>query len=266
MRTLRRAVVVAAAVAGMACSAQADVSKVPMGAQVDVTKQDGGLVSGTLSDKDAQAVSIAHGRSSTTIDRKDIADIRVVDPMKPALPPPPRARFREFTVPEGEKLQVRLETAVASNLSQVEDPVEATLAEPVVVEDTEVLPIGSTVSGTVSEAQPSGKVKGRASLAVRFDRIAAGGERYSIIGVASREAPGTKGKDAEKIGLGAAGGAVVGALLGGKKGAAVGTAVGGGAGTAVVLTTAGDEVRWPVGTVQSIPLDKAVDVRVPIRR
>jgi hypothetical protein len=214
----------------------------------------------------ALSITIAHGRSTTTIDRKDIADIRVVDPMRPALPPPSRARFREYTVPEGAKLQVRLETAVASDVSQVEDPVEATLTEPVIVEDTEVLPVGSAVSGTVSEAQPSGKVKGRARLAVRFDNVATSGERYTIIAVASREAPGTKGKDAEKIGLGAAGGAVVGALLGGKKGAAVGTAVGGGAGTAVVLTTPGDEVRWPVGTVLSMRLDKALDVRVPVRR
>src|SRR5579864_360234 len=247
MRILRRAVVVAVAVDGMACGAQADVSKAPVGAQVDVTKQDGGLVSGTLSDKDAQAITIAHGRSTATIDRKDIADIRVVDPMKPELPPPPKARFREFTVPEGAKLRVRLETAVASDVSHVEDPVEATLTEPVIVDGTEVLPAGTTVRGAVSEAQPSGKVKGRASLALRFDRVAEGGERYAIEAVTSVEAPGTKGKDAEKIGLGAAGGAVVGALLGGKKGAVVGTAVGGGAGTAVVLTTPGEEVRWPVG-------------------
>jgi hypothetical protein len=266
MRNLRRAVVVAIALAGMACGAQADVSKAPVGAQVDVTRQDGGLVSGTLSDKDAQAITIAHGRSTTTIARTDIADIRVVDPGKPALPPPSRARFREFTVPEGARLQVRLQTAVASDLSHVEDPVEATVTEPVVVDGTEVLPAGSVVSGTVSEAQPSGKVKGRASLAVRFDHVATGGDRYAIVAVTSREAPGTKGKDAEKIGLGAAGGAVVGALLGGKQGAVVGTAVGGGAGTAVVLTTAGDEVRWPVGTALSIGLEKGVDVRVPIRR
>jgi hypothetical protein len=266
MRTLRRVVAVAVAVAGMACGAAADVSRAPVGAQVDVTKQDGGLVSGTLSDKDAQSVTIAHGRSTTMIDRKDIADIRVIDPTKPALPPPPRARFREFTVPEGAKLRVRLETAVASDVSQVEDPVEATLTEPVIVDDREVLPAGGAVSGTVSEAQPSGKVKGRARLAVRFDNVATSGARYIIVAVASVEAPGTKGKDAEKIGLGAAGGAVVGALLGGKKGAVVGTAVGGGAGTAVVLTTPGEEIRWPVGTELSVRLEKSVDVRVPIRR
>ena len=54
---------------------------------------------------------------------------------------------------------------------------------------------------------------------------------------------GTKKKDALTIGLPAAGGAVVGALVDGKKGAGIGAAVGGGAGTAVVLSTRGKDVR-----------------------
>jgi len=54
--------------------------------------------------------------------------------------------------------------------------------------------------------------------------------------------------------------------VGGKKGAGIGATVGGGAGTAVVLSTSGPEIRWPVGTALSIALDKAIDVRVPIER
>jgi hypothetical protein len=79
-------------------------------------------------------------------------------------------------------------------------------------------------------------------------------------------APATKGEDAAKIGIPAAGGAIIGAIIGGKKGAAIGTAIGGGAGATVVLTTHGDEIRLPVGTVLALPLDQALDVRVPIDR
>ncbi len=79
-------------------------------------------------------------------------------------------------------------------------------------------------------------------------------------------APSTKGDDAKKIGIPAAGGAILGAILGGKKGAGIGAVIGGGAGTAVVLTTSGREVRLPRGTGLMVALDEAIDVRVPIKR
>ena len=41
------------------------------------------------------------------------------------------ARFREFTIPAGTILVVRLNTAVGSDASQVEQPVEATLTDAV---------------------------------------------------------------------------------------------------------------------------------------
>jgi outer membrane lipoprotein SlyB len=113
---------------------------------------------------------------------------------------------------------------------------------------------------------PSGKVKGRASLAIRFTSIVVDGQSYTIAASYSQAAQATKGDDAKKIGIGAAGGAVVGAILGGGKGAAIGTAVGGGAGTAVVLSTSGDEVQWPAGSVIDVALAEPVDVKVPIKK
>jgi hypothetical protein len=82
--------------------------------------------------------------------------------------------------------------------------------------------------------------------------------RFEVIAAA------TKREDAAKIGIPAAGGAIIGGLIRGKKGAAIGTAIGGGAGTAVVLSTPGREIRLPRGTVLTLPLDQAIDVRVPI--
>ena len=91
-----------------------------------------------------------------------------------------------------------------------------------------------------------GKVKGRGRVGVRFTRITplSDNEQYrmqtrSWVAVA----PATKKKDALTIGLPAAGGAVIGALIDGKKGAGIGAAAGGGAGTAAVLTTRGKDVR-----------------------
>ena len=94
------------------------------------------------------------------------------------------------------------------------------------------------------DAELTGRVKGRASVAMRFHTLNLAGDRYEIAtGRVSRVAPGTKKQDAAKIAIPAAGGAIIGGLAGGKKGAAIGGAIGGGGGTGVVLATRGREVR-----------------------
>ena len=191
----------------------------------------------------------------------------MVDKAKPE-PLPPVAKFREFTVPAGTTLVVRLDSAVGSDTSRVEDPVEATLSDAVVVDGFDVFPAGSVVRGEVAAVQQSGKVKGRASLALRFISISVAGraERPSIVARTELVAPATKGEDAAKIGIPAAGGAIIGGIIGGKKGAAIGTAVGGGGGAAVVLATPGDEIRLARGAALTLVLDEPIEVRVPVTK
>jgi len=173
--------------------------------------------------------------------------------------------YREVVIPAGTKLGVRLNTPVGSATSHVEQPVDATLISALRLHGTEVLPAGSHVKGIVTAAQPSGKVKGRAHVAMRFTTLTAHDESYRIAANLSRLAPATKKEDAEKIALPAAGGAAVGALVGGKEGAAIGAAAGGGAGTAVVLATPGKEVSLPKGSVLALRLQNAVRVKVPVK-
>jgi hypothetical protein len=141
------------------------------------------------------------------------------------------------------------------------------LTQAVVVDGTEVLPSGSVVRGEVAAVERAGKVKGRAMLALRFTSVDVEGrdERSSIVARTSLRAPATKQKDAAKIGIPAAGGAILGGIFGGKKGAAIGSAVGGGGGTAVVLTTRGDEIRLARGAALTVSLDQASEVRVPVK-
>jgi hypothetical protein len=174
-------------------------------------------------------------------------------------------RFREVTIPAGTTLTMALTTGVSSKSSAVEDPVNATLRRALVVDGMTVVPAGSAVSGYVSEADRSGRVKGRARIGVRFTSLRANDTRYDIRTAAiAREAPGTKKKDAVKIGAGAGAGALIGALAGGKKGAAIGTAVGGGAGTGVVLSTRGEEVSLGSGAVVTTRLTEPLIVRVRV--
>ena len=250
------------------CASPPDVEKVAVGSDVELTRQDGGVVRGKLAARDEEAVQLETGTATRSVPRDQIADVRVVDETKPAEPLPPIARFREFTVPAGTKLLVRLNTAAASDTSRIEDAVDATLTEPIVVDGTTVLPAGSTVRGEVASAQPSAKVKGRARLALRFHSVTVAGHDapYRIAARVDRLAPATKGEDAAKIAIPGAAGAIIGGIAGGKKGAAIGGAIGGGAGTAVVLSTTGEEVRLPRGAVLTLPLDQPIDVRVPIDR
>ena len=187
-------------------------------------------------------------------------------PVAPAAPaPPPAPRFREVTLPAGTELPLKLESALASDASAVEDPVRASLRRNVVVDGVTALPAGTDLRGVVTGVQRSAKVKGRASLAFRFTSLTVDNEAYDIrTSSVARQAAGTKKKDATKIGIGAGAGAIVGAIVGGKKGAAVGTAVGGGAGTGMVLATRGDEVRLAAGTPVTVTLSEALTVRVPL--
>jgi len=172
---------------------------------------------------------------------------------------------REITVPAGTTLPVILETSVGSDTSRREERIDARLSSAVVVHGVTVVPEGSTVRGVVTDATRSGRVKGRAHVALRFDTLMPRGsdDRYDIrTSAVGRTAASTKKKDAFEIGGGAAGGALIGALIGGKKGAAIGTAAGGGAGTAVVLSTRGKEIHLPRGSALTLRLTEPVTIRV----
>jgi len=163
-----------------------------------------------------------------------------------------RETARKTTIPAGTVLRVRLDSPVGSDMSRVEDPIGARLVNPIVMDGRTVVPAGSSVLGSVTHATRSGKVKGRASLGLRFHTLVPADDREQHrirTRTWSRVAPATKKKDAATIGLPAAGGAVVGGLIGGKKGAAIGAAAGGGGGTAVVLSTRGKEVRLGRGAI-----------------
>jgi hypothetical protein len=168
------------------------------------------------------------------------------------------------TVPSGTSLSIELRTALASDTSNVEDRVRGVVRRAVIIDGVEAVPAGALVSGSVTTADRSARVKGRARLALRFTSVTVGDEALRISSAPIvREAEGTKREDAAKIGVGAGAGAVIGAIAGGKKGAVVGGTVGGAAGTGVVLATRGDEVALAAGTALTTTLTQALVVRVP---
>jgi hypothetical protein len=182
-----------------------------------------------------------------------------------AKSPNAQETWREVTIPAGTSLPVVLDTAVGSDISHVEEPVRAHLAHAINVGGVTALPEGSIVSGVVTDASQSGKVKGRAHVAVRFDTVSPRGEdqRYRIqTSNVGQTAKSTKKNDAVKVLAPAAGGALIGRIAGGKKGAVIGAAAGAGAGGAYVMSTRGEEVRLGKGTALTLKLAEPLTVRV----
>ena len=99
--------------------------------------------------------------------------------MGPAAAPVPAvfgSSYHDVTIPVGTVLPVDLETAVGSDISRVEQPVHAHLSAAVRMHGQTVIAQGSRVSGVVTDATRSAKVKGRAHVAVRFDSLLARGD------------------------------------------------------------------------------------------
>jgi hypothetical protein len=183
----------------------------------------------------------------------------------PAAPLAPE--YREVTLPAGTTLRLQLQSAVASDSSAVEDTVRAELRQAVSVDGATVLPAGTALVGTVTDVERSGRVKGRARIAYRFNSLTYAGERYDIATAPlSHQAEATKGEDATKIAIGAGAGAAIGALVGGGDGAAKGAAIGGAGGTGVVLATRGEEVRVGSGASVTTRLTAPLTVRVRVGR
>jgi hypothetical protein len=125
------------------------------------------------------------------------------------------------------------------------------VAKPVMVDGVVAIPDGATVTGTVVAAERSGRVKGVASLALRFNEVTVAKTPYKInTARISRVAEQTKGEDAKKIAIGAG------------VGTAIGAGIGGGAGTGAVLATRGKEVEIPAGATLRTKMQDAVTITV----
>ncbi len=248
---------------GCGSSDQGDLAP---GAEVTIEMPDGSLVTGRVAPSAVDGQPAGDGESVATVEK--VAEGAVSRESGAVAPRPEPVRtepqYAEVTVPAGTTLSLTLDSTLASDVSKVEDPVRARIARPVMVDGMLAIPQGSLVFGTVTTLDASGKVKGRARLAFRFDQLDVDGVRYEIRSdTVSYTADGTRTADAKKVGIGAGAGALIGGLLGGTRGAGAGAAIGGGAGTALVLTTAGEEVRLRPGTPVEASLAQPLVLLIP---
>jgi hypothetical protein len=166
----------------------------------------------------------------------------------------------DYSIGEGTRVQVRLEEPISSRTARLEDRVEATVDYP--VRDSSgriIVPAGSRVTGTVTRVQRAQRPLHGGELDIAFDSIYLGNTRYDMRGrVVSIDEDLDRGDTAERAGIGAVLGGVLGGLLGGTKGALIGLVIGGGGG---VVSSRGDEVELPAGTILTVSLDRPISAR-----
>lgn len=168
---------------------------------------------------------------------------------------PVRPRATSMVLPEGTELHLILEEGLSSATSRTGETVTARVERAVSEDGRIVLPGGTVLQGRVTDVRSSGRVSGRARVAVDFDRIVVRGRTHELdASPILAEAPSQSGRDAKIVGGSAAAGAILGAIADGKKGAVRGAVVGAGAGGAAVLITKGREIEMPAGSRWTITM------------
>ena len=176
---------------------------------------------------------------------------------------------------KGVHLKVSLSQEISTKTTKKGEEFEALLAEDLSQEDRVVLPKGSLLRGVVVRATRAGRLRGRAELALHFNRIQLpSGETFDIS--ASPVAAEGAAVDSSDEGIGgtrssgrrstaivagaAAAGTAVGAAVDGKKGAVIGAGIGIIAGIIGSAASGDKDQTLEKGTILELVLDRPAAV------
>ena len=181
-------------------------------------------------------------------------------------------------IPPGSHTLLRLMNSISTRTAREGDYVYMRTATPIVANGEIVVPAESYVQGVVTSSKRSGRVKGRAELAIRIENLTlpdgrvvkvaphlasvdSEGTEQKVTREGAVEQGGSKEQDAARIATFGGAGAAIGGLADRSwKGAGIGAGVGSGVGTAVVLLTRGREVDLKQGSTVDVIFPRAVPV------
>src|SRR5260370_25417078 len=96
------------------------------------------------------------------------------------------SRHDPVTVPEQTAIHVTLDQGLASDQSRPGDHFEATVSEPIVIDEHTVIPQGARAAGLVVDAHPSGRLMGRARLQLALESLDVDGQSSQLLTATSR--------------------------------------------------------------------------------
>jgi hypothetical protein len=165
----------------------------------------------------------------------------------------------DFIVPDGELITARLNEDLDTNRLASGDRFTMTVTSPRQYE-------GAVIEGHVGEVNRSGRLSGRAELALNFDSIrtrtgrsgrfegtlervvATDGDVLRVDREGSVQDSSQTNRTVGRTAVGSAIGAIIGAVAGGGKGAAIGAVVGGGAGAGTVIAQGRNDLQLRRGS------------------
>lgn len=181
-------------------------------------------------------------------------------------------------IPQGAHVALSMVNSVSTRTAREGDYVYMKTATPIAAGGQVVVPVGSYVQGVVTSAKRSGRVKGRAELSIRIEKLTLPSGKVVRItphlsSVDSNDTDqktnsegtiqqgGNKTADAARIAALGGGGAAIGGIADRSwKGAGIGAGIGSGAGLATVLLTRGREVTLRRGETVDVVFERAVPV------
>lgn len=182
----------------------------------------------------------------------------------PVVQEPPRKLFDELVIPADSVIGLQVENAVTTERAKVEDQVRARVTRDVRVRDQVAIPAGARAEGSVTLVERGGRLKEQARLGIRFHTLVlADGTRLPInTETIYREGESPARESAAKIGGGAVGGAVLGAIFGGRKGAIIGSTVGAASGGVAVAASEANAATLPAGSTVTVRMGSPATVTV----
>lgn len=180
-------------------------------------------------------------------------------------------------IPQGTHLLLRMLNSVSTRTAQPGDSVYMRTAAPIAAGGHIVVPEGSYVNGTVSNAKRSGRVAGRAEIAIRIDTLtlpsgtvvkiaphlasvdSENSDQKVVTNENAIQQGGSKMQDLGRVAILAGSGGAIGGLADNSwKGAGIGAGAGGAVGLATVLMTRGREVELRVGSTFDVVFDRPI--------
>jgi hypothetical protein len=189
---------------------------------------------------------------SVPSDGQSYGSVSVIEAAKPSA---------YVTIPAGTRISVRTIDAIDSATNHVGDRFQASLEEPLIVDDNEVAAKGADVYGRLEESKQTGTFSGRSELRVALTGIVVDGKTVSLV-TGDYELTGkSKGASTAKRTVGGAAiGSIIGAIAGGGKGAAIGAGTGAGLGAGSEIITKGEQVKIPSETLLDFTLEQSVSI------